>query len=268
MNVPIRLLLSDVDGTLVPHDKVLTARSIQAVKDLHDAGILFALTSSRPPRGMRMFVEALNLATPISAFNGAMIMDAHGLVLHERKIDDDVVPVLLATLEEYDVSTWVYRDQEWYVLDADGPHVRHEAEVCQFEPLTVANFSAVSDGVAKIVGTSDDVSAMTSAREAIQAKVGSRVSATNSQSYYLDITSPEANKGAAVDFLAVALEIPAEAIATIGDAHNDVSMFERSGLSIAMGNAEADVQASAKYVTTSNEDEGFANAVDQFILMR
>ncbi len=165
------------------------------------------------------------------------------------------------------MSVWVYRAQEWYVRDADGPHVHHEAEVCQFDPVVVADFSKVSDGVAKIVGVSEDLDAMAHAKSSIQELVGVRVSATNSQSYYLDITNPQANKGVVVDYLSMKLDIPVDAIAAIGDAYNDVPMFERSGLSIAMGNAEDDVKAAATHVTTSNEDEGFARAVETFILL-
>jgi hypothetical protein len=266
MSSDIRLLLSDVDGTLVPHDKILTERSLHAVRRLHEAGVIFALTSSRPARGLKMLIRPLDLTTPLAAFNGGMIVDPQMNVLEERTIDDDVIAAIIGVLEENGVLAWVYRGQEWYVLDANGPHVRHEADVCQFEPLAVDDFDAVSDGVAKIVGASDDAEALIKARMTIQSKFGERVSATNSQSYYLDVTNPRANKGAVVDYLSTTFDVPLDAIATIGDAHNDVSMFERSGLSIAMGNAEDDVKAVAGEVTTSNEEEGFALAVEQFIL--
>ena len=101
----------------------------------------------------------------------------------------------------------------------------------------------MSDGAAKIVGASDDADALLRARTAIDEKVGARVSATNSSAYYLDVTNPHANKGAVVDYLSSMFGVPTDAIATIGDGYNDVSMFERAGLSIAMGNADADVQA-------------------------
>jgi Cof subfamily protein (haloacid dehalogenase superfamily) len=266
MSSKIRLLLSDIDGTLVPHDKILTPRSLEAVQRLHDAGIVFAITSSRPPRGLGMYVGPLQLSTPVAAFNGGMIIDPDGRVLEERLIDDDVVPTIIELLDAHDVSAWVYRGTEWYVRDPDGPHVHHEAEVCQFQPLSVANFDALNTGVAKIVGSSDDVGALQRARTAMRAAVGERVSATNSQPYYLDVTNPRANKGEVVLYLASRFAIPTESIAAIGDAHNDVSMFERAGLSIAMGNAEASVKASATEVTSSNEDDGFADAVNQFIL--
>jgi len=148
------------------------------------------------------------------------------------------------------------RGQEWYVRDPKDPYVQHEAEVCEFEPLSVANFESVSDGVAKIVGVSSDRDALKRAQLDMYTRFGGSVSATNSQSYYLDITNPLANKGMVVDYLSSKFGVPVGEIATIGDAQNDVAMFERSGLSIAMGNAEDDVKGSANEVTTSNEERG------------
>jgi transketolase len=74
------------------------------------------------------------------------------------------------------------------------------------------------------------------------------------------VTHPEANKGSVVEFLSKSLHIPQEAIATLGDMPNDVMMFEKSGLSIVMGNASPEVQAQANFVTLSNEEDGFEDA--------
>jgi hydroxymethylpyrimidine pyrophosphatase-like HAD family hydrolase len=100
----------------------------------------------------------------------------------------------------------------------------------------------------------------------VQRVCGSRVSAARSQPYYLDVTHPDANKGHVVSVLSQVLSIPPTQIATIGDMPNDVLMFQKSGLSIAMGNASQEVQRQAQFVTTSNEEEGFAKAVEAFIL--
>jgi hydroxymethylpyrimidine pyrophosphatase-like HAD family hydrolase len=132
--------------------------------------------------------------------------------------------------------------------------------------VPIEDFETVSDCVAKIVGASDDTDALTRARRDLQATIGGEVSATNSQSYYLDVTSPQATKGSVVEFLSSTFDIPTSEIATIGDGQNDISMFERSGFSIAMGNAAPDVKSSASTVTSSNQDEGFARAVERFIL--
>jgi hydroxymethylpyrimidine pyrophosphatase-like HAD family hydrolase len=97
-------------------------------------------------------------------------------------------------------------------------------------------------------------------------KLGDHVSAAQSQPYYLDITHPHANKGEVVGYLSAQLGIPAEQFATIGDMPNDVLMFARSGLSIAMGNADREVQRAARRVSASNDDEGFAEAMERFVL--
>ena len=95
MSEAIRLVLSDVDGTLVTPEKVLTPEAIDAVRRLHERGILFALTSSRPPRGMTMLVEPLQLTTPLAGFNGGQIVDRDLQILHERTIDDEIVRQVL-----------------------------------------------------------------------------------------------------------------------------------------------------------------------------
>src|SRR5262249_8845892 len=100
----------------------------------------------------------------------------------------------------------------------------------------------------------------------LQKRFAEHVCAERSQPYYLDVTHPEANKGTVIERLAHLLNVPTKRIAAIGDQENDVLMFQRSGLSIAMGNASKEVQKQAACVTTSNEDEGFANAVARFIL--
>ena len=92
------------------------------------------------------------------------------------------------------------------------------------------------------------------------------MSAALSQPYYLDVTHPKANKGEVITALSALLAIPTAQIATIGDMPNDVLMFERSGVSIAMANASAEVQHAAKFVTTSNTEEGFALAMERFVL--
>jgi Cof subfamily protein (haloacid dehalogenase superfamily) len=262
----IRLLLSDVDGTLVTSDKVLTERSIAAVRQLHEADILFALTSSRPPGGLAMYVQPLQLTTPISAFNGGLVMTPSMETTDELTIEDDVIHPLLALIDEMGISVWVYQGEQWFVLDLNGPHVQREAEVVDFQPRQVDNFDDVCTKVAKIVAVDDDAKLMATVATSVRENFGGRVSATNSQSYYLDITNPHANKGVVVTYLSNMYDIPANEIATIGDAHNDVLMFEQSGVSIAMGNAVDEVKASATHVTTSNDEEGFANAVQKFIL--
>ena len=262
----VRLLLADVDGTLVTQDKVLTDRAAASVGKLRDADILFAITSGRPPWGMSMLIEPLQLATPIAVFNGGLFVHPDMSVIEQKVIPDDIVIPAIELLDSNGVDVWVYRGADWFVRNANGPHVDREAWTVGFDPTEVTDLEDVSKGVAKITGVSDDHNAVIAAAEAAGRQFGDHVSAARSQPYYVDITHPEANKGGVVTYLSKLNGIPPTDFATIGDMPNDVLMFAHSGLSIAMGNASPDVQRAARRVTTSNEEEGFANAVDRFIL--
>ena len=263
---PIRLLLADVDGTLVTQDKVLTERAIAAVKKLKESGVIFAVTSGRPPRGMSMLIEPLELTTPLAAFNGGVFVRPDMSVIEQHTIPDEVTPAAIELLEGQGVDVWIYRGADWFIRDTNAPHVSREGWTVKFDPTVLADFGSVSDHVAKIVGVSDDYDKVQKAVDATRAQFGDHVSAARSQPYYGDITNPQANKGGVVKYLTKTLGIPPEEIATIGDQPNDVLMFAHSGLSIAMGNASHEVQEAARRVTTSNEDEGFANAVEKFVL--
>ena len=262
----IRLLLADVDGTLVTADKVLTDRSVEAVHELRDAGILFALTSGRPPRGMQTLIEPLALDTPIAAFNGGLIVQPDMSVIEQKVIPEDLVPAIVAMLDTSGLDVWIYRGANWLVLDLDGPHIARESFTVHFDPTLVQSFDGITEGVAKIVGVSDDHDLVASVASAAHDEFGDHVSAARSQPYYLDVTHPAANKGGVAKFLSARYSIQPEQIATIGDMPNDVLMFAHSGLSIAMGQSGREVHRAARRVTTSNEEDGFANAVDRFIL--
>jgi Cof subfamily protein (haloacid dehalogenase superfamily) len=266
VTTPIRLMLADVDGTLVTQEKILTDRAVAAVRRLREAGLLFAVTSGRPPRGMAMLIEPLDLRTPIAAFNGGLIVDRDMNTLEQRTVAQDLVLPVIEQLRTFGLSPWIYRGADWFALDPRGPHVDREAWTVKFAPTITGSFDGLTDNVAKIVGVSDDHDVVARATAAVHDTFGDHVSAAQSQPYYLDVTHPDANKGFVVTWLSKRYQIPASEIATIGDMPNDVLMFAHSGLSIAMGNASRQVQRAARRVTASNEEEGFASAVDRFVL--
>ncbi len=264
----ISLLLADVDGTLVTHEKVLTERAKQAVRDLRKAGILFAITSGRPPKGMEMVIKPLGIDTPIAGFNGGLYTDAALKPLDERKLPPDVARAVVAMILEEGLDAWLYAGNDWLVHKGDAPHVAREQKTVQFPPIVMADFGDRVDEAVKIVGVSDDHERIAKCARDVKAKFGRHVSAALSQPYYLDVTHPDANKGGVVDELVRRLNIPPEEIATIGDMANDVFMFDKGGFAIAMGNADDDVKGAADAVTDDCDSEGFAEAVERFIIPR
>jgi Cof subfamily protein (haloacid dehalogenase superfamily) len=262
----ISMVIADVDGTLLTEDKVLTKRAQAAVHALHKAGIRFAITSGRPPRGMAMLFDPLDLDTPIAGFNGGLFVRRDLSIIAEKTLPADISRHALDLIRAHGLDTWIYRGNDWLITKPGAPHVAREAWTVKFEPIVVANFDDKLDRVAKIVGVSDDHDRVKRCEADAQAALGEGATASRSQPYYLDITHKEANKGAVVDYLSDYFTITPEQIATIGDSPNDVLMFKRSGLSIAMGNASDEVKAQAKVTTDSYNDEGFAKAIERFVL--
>jgi Cof subfamily protein (haloacid dehalogenase superfamily) len=265
---PIRLVLADVDGTLVTQEKVLTAKAKEAVAKLKEAGILFAITSGRPPGGMRTVIKELNLTTVVAGFNGGVYVTPRLDPIVTRDLPKDAATRALQLIQEHGLVAWLYTDTVWYVQDPKGPHVDRESWTVGFGPEVTSDYSPYLGQTAKIVGVSNDYDAVAACEKVVQEELGHQVSAARSQPYYLDVTHPAANKGSVVDFLSAVFLIPTSSIATIGDMPNDVLMFEKSGMSIAMGNASESVQAEANFVSYTNEEEGFAHAMEEFVLGR
>ena len=262
----VRLVVADVDGTLVTPEKLLTPWARAVVRRIIEAGIGFTITSGRPPRGMTMLIDELHLEDPITAFNGGVIIRPDLSVMCEHLVPATAAQPVIDILTKHKLDVWVYGDKDWYVMSRHGPHVDREEWTVKFPPTVVPTYDALLDRVVKIVGVSDDDEAMARCVTEMQQQFGQRVSAALSQPYYLDVTHPKANKGEVVSALSALLAIPTAQIATIGDMPNDVLMFRNSGVSIAMGNASPVVQHAARFVTTSNSDDGFARAMERFVL--
>jgi Cof subfamily protein (haloacid dehalogenase superfamily) len=263
----IRLLLADVDGTLVTKDKVLTEAATAAALELHRAGITLAITSGRPPRGMSMLIEPLALRSPTAGFNGGVFVNPDLSVIESHTLDPATAKQTVKLILDQGLDVWIYTEDDWLVRDNDAPHVAREARTVRFEAKVVPSFTeAHLAHTVKIVGISDDLDLVAACEKAAQNTLGKKASVARSQPYYLDVTHPQANKGVVVATLSKLLNIPPEQIVTIGDMPNDVLMFRKSGFSIAMGNAGDEVKAQASAVTDSNENEGFAKAVRKFVL--
>lgn len=257
----IALVVSDVDGTLLTHDKTLTEASSAAVRKLHAAGIGFTITSSRPTIGMRFLIEPLSITLPVGAFNGSSIVDAAMNPIEQHLIPASAVARSLDVFREFGADIWLFTHDQWLTKNGDGEHVPNEKRAIRAEPTVIDDFTPYLSRACKVVGSSSDFEKLARCETAMQKALGTQATAVRSQNYYLDITPPGQNKGTFVQTMARRLGISTDAVATIGDMHNDVAMFETSGLSFAMGNASDDVKKHAKRVTYSNEEDGFARAM-------
>ncbi|MDL2172332.1 MULTISPECIES: Cof-type HAD-IIB family hydrolase [Asaia] len=265
MKQVVQLVLADVDGTLVTRDKILTPRAIRAVHALRERGIRFAVTSGRPPRGMAMLIEPLAIDMPIAGFNGGVLVHPDWSVIETKRLTHTQAEQVLEIITDHGADPWVYTSHDWFVHDHDAPHVSREEWTVKFAPR-VDDVSRHLDDVVKITGVSDDAVLMQKLERDLQEALGQTASAACSQPYYVDVTNREANKGGVVTTLEALFDIPAASMVTLGDQPNDMLMFAKTGMSIAMGQANDTVKAAATHVSTSCEEEGFAIGLERYVL--
>lgn len=262
----IRLLLCDVDGTLVRHDKSLGLPVVDAVARCQAAGVPVSIISARPMSGMLWIAERLKIVEPMAAFNGGTIFDADGQTRAAEHIAPDAAARALAMLEKPGIDRWLFADGKWYAQTGEGDHAARERGSAGIEPTVVQDFAGLTARADKIVGVCDDHALLAMLEPELADGLGDHAHVSRSQAYYLDVTAPQADKGHGVAALAKGAGVSLDEVAVIGDQRNDMPMFARAGLSIAMSQGPDEVRAAATHVTLSNDEDGVAHAIDAWIL--
>lgn len=263
----ISLVVSDVDGTLVTHDKALAASTIAAAQALRQAGIPLAIVSSRPPRGIAETAAALGLEI-FAGFNGAVVVRPDLTPIEENYVPADAATAAIAALGAGGADVWVFNGNDWLVSDLAGGYVEHERHTIRFDPILVPDFDGHLDRVGKIVGSSSDFDRLARLEAEISRQLGPKAAVRRSQRYYLDITHATADKGHAVRAFASHWGVPLDEVAVLGDQGNDLPMFAVAGLAVAMGNGTAEAKDGADFLTGSNDADGWAQAIQDLILPR
>ena len=265
--IKIQLVVTDVDGTLVTRDKRITPRALAAIAAMRQQGVHFTIMSARPPYGVRKLVETLGLPGPVGAVNGGALIRGDLSVMEKLYLPEEAARESVSFLRRHGIDAWLFTETEWFLRDPEGAHVDHERKTLGMDFTIVEEFDEAHYAHAlKIVGASHDHALLERLEGELQGLVGHGASATRSQAYYLDVTHPEAIKGNGLIGIARLLDIPPEAVLAIGDGVNDITMLQQAGFSVAMGNAPDVVKGHASVVTDDNEHEGFAAAMERYVL--
>lgn len=257
-----KMVFSDIDGTLLNSEGVITEDTAKAIGRLENAGTPFVLVSSRPPFGLQHLYEELALNAPVICYGGSLVMDGNER-LHEAPLsgDDGLYVVESAARLWPEVCCTLSMLERWIVDDLENPWVILENEVTGIIPTqgNVREILASDETVYKMLcmGEPEEIAAL----EAFFEQEG-RVSAKRSKPIYLEITARGVGKASAIGLLCEKRGICAQETVSFGDNFNDADMLAHTGLSFAMGNAPDAIKRLATRVTDDNDHDGIARALE------
>ncbi|MBN1993266.1 MAG: HAD family phosphatase [Anaerolineae bacterium] len=264
--MPVKLLASDLDGTLVADLNTIPPRTLAAVRAATEQGVYVVIATGREYRVTQKFVRMLGLTTPVICFQGALTYNPQT----DETIAGEGLPLPLAhqlidLARFYDLALNLYYDGKVYAekVTAQSRTMFNQtgALLEQVADLKEATTSAPVKGM--IIHPAAEAEAMTAQ---LRAELGDNVSVFRSLDYVIEVTSPNVSKGKALARLATYYHIPQSQVMAIGDQDNDVEMIAWAGLGVAMGNASPGAKAAADYIAPSVQAEGAAWAIERFIL--
>lgn len=266
----IKLVATDLDDTLLRDDLTLSERVVEAIRLAKEQGVYVTFATGRMPASARPYAEQLGLDVPIITYNGAMIQEAISRkILYRKVIPVELAREVISYLLGEGAHLHMYREDQVFVQkmndwsEAYGQKTRVTVEEADLLEI----LEQEKEGVEKIIAFVQPEE-MESWREKLQEKFPDMLHFTSSKPYFLEMNHPEVNKGNTLLTFAKGLGIKQEEVLAIGDSLNDIEMIRCAGFGVAMDNARQEVKDAANAVTASNEEDGVAKAIEEYVLSK
>ncbi len=263
-----KLIALDIDGTLINDDGVITPKTIQALKEAMNEGVMVTISTGRPVQGVRQHIATLGLSAPIITYNGAMIVDSDSseIIFHKSLLEEDALQIL-ALSKDIEGTVIVWCNNELYV-SAVNDHSRTYEGIAKTPAILIEDEKALAQkGITKILWF-DTVDNTNAHMEMLGGKLNDTINFCTSRAYFLEFFNGQVSKAEAMDFIGSKYDIKQEEMMAVGDQLNDLSMIEYAGLGVAMGNAHEGVKDIADVITLSNNEDGIARVVEDYILKK
>lgn len=266
-----KLLVLDVDGTLLNDAKEITKRTLSALLKIQQMGVRVVLASGRPSYGLMKVAKTLELGNYggfILSYNGCQIINAqNGEILFERRINPEMLPYLEKKARKNGFALFTYHDNLILTNNSDDEHVLDEAELNDLVVIEEEEFSTAIDfAPCKCMLVSDDEAALVALEEHWKKRLSGVLDVFRSEPFFLEVVPCSVDKANTLGVLLEHLGVKREEVMAIGDGTCDVAMLQLAGMGVAMGQAPDSVKACADYITASNEEDGVAAAVEKMIL--
>ena len=248
-----KILVLDIDGTLTNSKKEITPRTRAALKKAQEKGVKIVLASGRPTYGIMPVAKQLEL-------------EEYGEVIYQKTLPADMPALLYDMSREYKTNIMTYLEETVITPKKDDQYVELESRINKMEVREVEDFkSFVNFPVTKCLMV-EDGEYLAEVEKKVKARLGDTLSVLRSEPFFLEIMPKNIDKAYSLGKLLEHLGMEREQMIACGDGFNDRSMIEFAGLGVAMANAQEPVKAAADHVTVSNDEDGVAVVVEQFIL--
>ena len=264
----IKLFVTDIDGTLLPTGGTVSPANVQAVQDMVKAGVNVAIATGRMYSAALAVASQLKVPVPIIAYNGALIKSSAGEVIHTHFMDKAIVLKLINFFEERGRHIQSYSDDILYVPERNSG-VEYYEQVIHVKAVTVGweGLRQRAEGVTKLLSISDDRDELIDSMEAVRKNFGEQVEVTQSNIRFAEFMAKGVTKAGAIKILAEKFGVEISDVLAIGDSENDLPMLKAAGIGVAMGNAQPNVKAACKFITDTCDNDGFAKAVYDYVLI-
>lgn len=266
-----KLLVLDVDGTLLNEAKEISKRTLAALLKVQHMGVRIVLASGRPTYGLLSIAKTLELGNFggfIVSYNGCQIINAqNGEILFERRINPEMLPYLEKKAHKNGFALVTYQDDTLITNAPENEFIQKEAKLNDLIIIDEEEFSTAIDfAPCKCVLVSNDEEALVGLENHWKKRLDGTLDAFRSEPYFLEVVPPGVDKANTLGVLMEQLGVTREEVIAIGDGVCDVTMIQLAGLGVAMGHSQDSVRVCADYVTASNEEDGVAQAVEKIIL--
>ena len=266
-----KLLVLDVDGTLINSNRELTKRTINTLLKVQQMGVRIALASGRPTYGILPIAKALQLAEYdgyIISYNGAQVTSAKTQeIIFERRIDPQMIPYIEKKAERLGMTMAYYDGDEVVSTNITDHHIIDEARMngmkLREEPMISI---MMEDWPCEVMLVSDDEEQLSGLADHMQRHLNGVMDTIHSNPYYLEIVGYQVGKSYAMSALVQKLGIQLDAVLAIGDGEADINMLQMAGTGVAMGNAKEEVRRCADFTTLTNDQDGCAMAIEKAIM--
>ena len=266
-----KLLVLDVDGTLLNDEREISKRTLAALLKVQQMGVRIVLASGRPTYGLMPLAKTLELGNyggVVLSYNGCQIIKAqNGEILFERRINPEMLPYLEKIARKNGFAIFTYHDDTLITDSPDNEYIKNEALLNNLKIIREDEFSTAIDfAPCKCMLVSDKEKALIGLEQHWEKRLAGTLDAFRSEPYFLEVVPCGVNKANTLGALLEHLGVTREEVIAVGDGVCDVTMLQLAGMGVAMGHSQDSVKVCADYVTASNEEDGVALAVEKLIL--